>query len=246
MKFKTLIVFLFVIQLTYSQKTYSFDYLLTYEFNIYKDSVKIKNHPFRERDEKITRYYLTNSKNNEYLATITEKDSLNYKLVFKDNNGIYINITVLKSELNNAERIKIDCGNVFKYVNRYKFQTKNYDFTILKDTLINNTLFSQHKLISIKPKRKKRKKLGSEIYVIDKSTNFHLPMLKHATAYEEWKLHQKLPNGILVEKIFINYFGKISEHEKLVTYEKINKTIIIPEDCDYTNKSTKSFYQIKP
>lgn len=46
----------------YAQKQYEFDYLIEYELTFYKDSIKIKNRPFREKDETIKKYYLTNSK----------------------------------------------------------------------------------------------------------------------------------------------------------------------------------------
>ena len=228
------ILFCFFITTCFSQKQYSFDYLLEYELILYKDSIKIKNRHFRETDKKIYRYYLTNSKNNDYLAIITEKDSLNYRMIFKDNNGIYSDVIILKLDLNKAEFINLKCENIMRYHNIYKYQAKNYDFFILNDTVINDKSFGRYKLSSIKPKRVNRKKLGTEIYIIDKSTDFHSPILKFSTAYEEWKIEKNIPNGILVERNFINYFGKLSEQEKLIKYSRIDKNIVIQNECDYT------------
>lgn len=233
------ILFCFYISICFSQKQYDFDYLIEYELNLYKDSIKIKNHPFKKSNKKIHRYYLTNSKNNDYLAIITEKDSLNYRMVFKDNNGIYSDVIFLKSDFNKAEFINIKCESINRYNNLYKYQTKNYDFFILKDTIINNKTYATYKLSSIKPKRLKRKKLATEYYIIDKSTDFHLPILNFSTAYEEWKLNKNLPNGILIKRYLINYFGKLDSDENLVNYSKIDKKIIIQNECDYTKIKMK-------
>jgi len=220
----------------FSQKQYRFDYLVEYELTLFKDSLKIENRPFRKIDEKIKRYYLTNSKNNDFIAIVTEKDSLNYRLVLKDNNGIYSNVIILKTNLNSAEFINIDCEYINQYSNNYKYQIKNYDFFILKDTVIDEISFSRYKLSSIKPKKVKRKKLGTKFYIIDKSTKFHLPILNFSTAFEEWKDNKNLPNGIFKEKYFIDYNGALDSNEKLIKYWKIDKTIIISKGCDYTKK----------
>jgi len=216
----------------YAQKTYEFDYLIEYEFNIFKDSIKIKNQHFYEQDKQIHRYYLTNSKNNDYYAVITEKDSLYYKLVFIDHNGIYSNVEFLKSDLNKAEFINIDCKNVTKTTNPYKYKTKYYDLVSLKDTIINNESFWHYKMTSNKPKKKRKEKIGTTFYIIDKSSNFHLPLLTFSTLYEKWKLNKELPNGLIKEKYYENYYGRLSSNEKLIEYKKIDKKIIIPKKCN--------------
>lgn len=73
-------------------------------------------------------------------------DSIRYKMIFKDKNGIYSNTTLLKSELNKAEYIIIDCKYVSRYINPFKFQTKNYDFFKLNDTLLKEKVYSAYKL----------------------------------------------------------------------------------------------------
>ncbi|MGY0393296.1 hypothetical protein ACW5R3_12155 [Bizionia sp. KMM 8389] len=228
--------FLLISTYCFSQKQYEFDYLIEYEMTFYKDSIKIKNRKFRKEDKTIKKYYLTNSKKNNYSAVITELDSLNYKMIFKDENGIYSNVTFLKSGLNKAEFINIDCKNVSRYENPFKYQTKNYDFFKLNDTVIGEKTFRMFKLESIKPKRVKRKKLGTEFYIIDKETSFHLPVLNFSTAYEEWKKEGNLPNGIFQQKYFIDYYGQLDSKEKLINYWKIDKKIVINNDCDYTEK----------
>jgi len=230
MKILTFLLFLFITT-CYSQKQYDFDYIIEYETTFYKDSIKIKNHHYRDKQKKIHRYYLTNSKNNDYFAIVIEKDSLNYRLMFIDYNGVYSNVIFSKSDLNKAEFINIKCENVGRYFNPYKYRTRNYDFFVLKDTVIKNETFSMYKFRSIKPKIEKRKKIGTNFFIINKSTDFHLPILTFSTEYEKWKLKKNIPNGIMSERYLINYFGKLSEHEKLIKYEKIDKKIIIPKEC---------------
>lgn len=229
------IIFLLIANYSFSQKLYEFDYLLEYESTFYKDSIKFKNRKFFKKDETIKKYYLTNSKKNNYVAIVTELDSLNYKIIFKDQNGIYSNATFLKTDLNKAEFINIECKYVHRYENRYKYQTKNYDFFKLNDTVINKKHFSFFKLESIRPKTVKRKKLGTQYYIIDTETAFHLPVLDFSTAYEEWKTDSYLPNGIFLEKYFIDYYGFLHSKEKLINYWKIDKKIVINNACNYTN-----------
>ncbi|NMH87616.1 hypothetical protein [Flavivirga algicola] len=228
------IIFFLLSTVCFSQKQYSFDYIIEYELTLYKDSVKIKNRFFRERDKKVKKYYLTNSKKNNYTAVLTELDGLNYKMEFKDQNGIHSNVVILKSDLKKAEFLNIECKSITRYRNPFKYQTKNYDFFKLNDTIINGKSYSLHKLASIKPKRSKRKKLGTEFYIIDKETSFHSPILNFSTAYEEWKTKGNPFMGIFFEKYFIDYFGNLDSKEKLINYWKIDKKIIINNDCDYT------------
>ncbi|WP_299528276.1 hypothetical protein [uncultured Lutibacter sp.] len=230
------IVFCFIVTLGFSQKQYDFDYIFEYELNHYKDSIHIPNHHFHKSDKKIRRYYLTNSKSNNYFAVITEKDSLYYNLVFIDHQGIYANVDYLKSDLNIAEFINIDCKNVSKTANPYKYKTRYYDIQHLKDTVIENESFWQYKMISNKQKKKEKGKIGTSIYIIEKFSDFHLPLLTFSTLYEKYILHKELPNGIIKEYLYINYYGKLSEKEMLIKYNKIDKKIILQKECDYTAK----------
>jgi hypothetical protein len=225
MKQLTILILTLSTTLCFSQKQYVFDYLIEYQHTFYKDSLTEKT---------ISRYYLTNSKNNSYLAVITNLDSLNYQMDFKDENGLTFNVNFLKSDLNNAELINVTCEYIRKYSNPYKFRISEYDFFNLKDTLINGIEFARYQLTSIKPKQKKRKKLGTEIYIIDKNTTFHLPVLYVPTAYEEWKSKKNIPNGIFKERLLFDYDGNITIREKIIGYHNINKTIVIDKKCDGT------------
>lgn len=227
-----LIIFLLTSVFCFSQKQYEFDYLVDYELTIYGDSTNSRNNPIKEKT--IKRFFLTNSKKNNYLAVVTELDSLNYQMDFKDENGLSFNVIFLKSDLNKAEFINIDCQYVRKYNNLNKFRIKEYDFFNINDTIINGNEYERYKLTSIKPKKKKRKKLATEYYIIDNETEFHLPIFYFPTAYEEWKSKKNVPNGIFKERYLIDINGNINLKEKLINYSKIDKKIVIRNECDYT------------
>ena len=137
-RYKTLLMkiltILFSLTLTvgYSQKQYDFDYIMAYDTKFYKDSVKNKKRRYRNYKQNTTRYYMINSKQNKYFAAISEKDSLKYRLMINDFEGkIHSNAEVLKSDLNEAEFIDMNCRNVFKLMNPLKVE--DYDFIQLKD-----------------------------------------------------------------------------------------------------------------
>jgi hypothetical protein len=123
---------------------------------------------------------------------------------------------------------------VSNYNNPFKVRIEEYDFFNLKDTIIDETQYSRYKLSSIDPRKEKKKKLGTEYYIIDNNTKFHLPVLFFSTAYEEWKSKKNIPNGIFKEKLMVGYNGKLVIRQKMMGYRQINKTIIIDEQCDYT------------
>ena len=92
---KYLIIILFI-STSYSQTNFQFDYFLEYNLINHIDSTK---------SEKI--FYLTNSKDNSFFVKITEKDSLNYRLLFIKHDHLYSDIKVLKNSFNKGEIINI-------------------------------------------------------------------------------------------------------------------------------------------
>jgi hypothetical protein len=220
MKLITLLFILFVANCS-AQKMYTFDYFLEYEKTFYKeDSIKSK------------RMYLTNSKDNSYYAELTSIDNLKFKLVFVDYDKIYADVRVLKSDFYKAEFINIGYDKAIRHRGIKNYSNKKYDYFLLKDTLINKKECAVYKLRpNCNFKNKTRKSAGANLYIVDKSTSFHMPILFRSLAYEEWKLEGNLPYGIFIEKKHINGLNEDHSSEKLLRYTKIDKKITMPKEC---------------
>ncbi len=205
----------------FSQKSYSFDYLIEYSFVSYKYSTSNK---------KI--YYLTNSKDNSYFAKIESLDTLSFSLEFIAQDKIWTKTKIEKKYFFEAEFIKGTCDSILTHRNYFKEKTKHYKFEVLSDTIINNLSLERYKLMFIgKRKGKRSNPIGSNLYIIEDSTKFHLPTLTHPTAFGEWKEEGQIPNGIFKEKIFLDFEDNVAEKHILKDYYMTNKTLIIPEDC---------------
>ncbi|WP_141878098.1 hypothetical protein [Gramella sp. Hel_I_59] len=159
-------------------------------------------------------------------------DTLYFDLEFVDQDKVWAETKVSKEDFFMAEGINLTCDYNLSYRNDFKFRTKEYEFELLPDTILNNKSLRQYKLKYIgKRKRKKSFPVGSNTYIIKDSTAFHLPILTHSTAFEEWEINKKIPNGIFSEKIFYDYQNNIEYKFILKNCYKIKKSIIVPEDC---------------
>ena len=225
MKNQFLLFLLFITSLiSFGQKKYCFDYAIQYNFQM-TDTSKVQKQIF-----------LTNSKDNSYVLRVMEKDSINYKLFFLDQNGVTSTTYLSKKGFLDAEIISLKCDFVSRFGNPYKYQTDNYDFINQKDTLINNVNYSMYFIKSNKPKKEKRKRLGTLHFVVEKNTDFHLPILLEVTPYEEWKKERNIPNGIPKQFYVTKYLSNTKTLiYNLVDFVKIDKFIIVPDECDYTN-----------
>lgn len=225
-----LISILFINQ-TYAQDSYTFDTLLKY-------NCKFVN---KEKDTITTQYIISNSKDNSYFITVREENNIYYSLHFIDYKKITSKVNIRKQDFFEVSTINItNCYDVSLYKNKYKYQTKNYDFINLKDTIINNDTLKVYKSIYLKSdKKKKKNNLGSIIYVVKKDTEHHLPILRYSTTYNEWLENKNIPNGIHQEYIFTNYEDKITNHFKLVDSKKINLTLKTVKPCPPTVKISK-------
>ena len=145
---------------------------------------------------------------------------------------IWTKTKILKSAFFEAEYINGSCNVDITYKNHFKHITEEYEFVKLPDTVINDLPLKKYMLKYVgKIKRKKSFPIGTNHYIIEDSTNFHLPILIHSTAFEEWKIERNIPNGIFKEKIFYDFNNTVKYKFLLVGFSKIKKTMIIPEDC---------------
>ena len=197
----------------------------------------IKNRPFYTQDSIATVTYLTNSKDNSYHGVLTAPDSLHYLLNFKDENGLQFEVSFLKAEFDQAIAVKIPCEFVRSYRNAYTYQTKHYAFSRAQDTLIDGLQYQYYTLAANNLRKAKKKKTGTLLYIIAPETSFHLPLLTYATAFEEWKTNQNLPNGIFYRKYFIDYYDQKDTQWQLLSNQKIDLKLYIDAACDYTKEA---------
>lgn len=215
---KLLLCLLLISYSSFSQTEYSFDYLLHYNYTNHIDSTK---------SEAI--YYLTNSKDNSYLARITKMDSLNLNFQFLKHDRIFTDLVISEKNFQMAEFIGVECKNVFHSSNPYKNIVKDYDYVKLQS----QDSLEIYEIKNIKPK-KERKIKNTATYVLKFNTShpYHLPNLFEATPYEEWNVERDLPNNFISELLVYNSKNKLESSEILIEYIKIDKKIkIITDEC---------------
>lgn len=210
---------------SFSQKRYEFDHLLEYSFKRFEaDSITKKS------------FFLTNSKDNSYSIFIIPKEEDQFSFNLFDINGNMFNVYLKWDNFVAAEFITVDCKFLMRYMNNYSYQKNNYEFIIKKDTIIDNHYSDYYYLKSNKPKWEKRKKLRTHHFIIDKSTNYHLPLLRFSTALNTYQKNPIIPNGIFKEKYMLDYNEKEKKFiYQLISIKKINKTFIIPKECNYSD-----------
>ncbi len=206
------------------QQKYLFDYLIEYDFQ------------FLETHKTQKMLFLTNSKDNSYFIQVSEKDSLTYNVYFLDSKGIISTTYINKNDFQTAEMITLKCDFVSHFINPFKYQVENYHFENKNDTLIGEDKLGYYILKSNTAKRAKKKKLGINHYIVEKNTDFHLPLLLNfETAFEEYKTDNKIPNGIPKILYTTSFLGKKSLIYNLKSFSKINKILFVPKECSYTN-----------
>jgi hypothetical protein len=211
-----------------AQKTYSFDSLLEYEFR------KTESSPPKKA------YFLANSKDNSYVLEAVERDSLKLTLYFTDQNGIRSVTNLDKKSFLGIKSLPLPCVYVSRYKNPDKEMVSEYSFLHDKDTVVSGISGDVYVLKADDRKRERRKKLGTAVYVIDRSQSSQLPLLPFATAYEEWKAEKSIPNGIPRLMFLKSYKSKRSTIYVLKKVSEVSRSVVIPSDCDYTAEKQKS------
>ncbi len=215
---------------TLSQKKYAFDYTLVY--NIDKP----------EKNQSNVILYAVNSKENNYVLIIHEKDSITNNLIFTDQKGILVKAKMNKSDFFKAETIVNSCEQTFRYSSEAKFNIKKYSFINLKDTIIKDTVYYHYVLKSKKSLRyQKKKKIESAHFIIDKSAPDFIPFLYLPILYEVWNKNKNIPNGYPKIIYYINCDGVKVAELKLIKAVKLNKYLTIPNECDYTNDEIRNY-----
>jgi len=217
--------FIFIVQLSYSQKKYQLDYALEFEkFNFERPERGI------QRD-----YYLINAQNNSILLSLVSKDSLNFDLYFSDREKFNIIAKIKKDDFAKAEIIDNACEDVYKYSGDFEEKLKKFTLVKLNDTIIEGVSYFHYKSKSIKNKR--RFDSNNIHYVIHKDTPEFLPFLPHSADFALWRKLGKIPNGLPFMIFHKNFDGEIIFKMQLINYIPINKSIMIPSDCEPEEKT---------
>lgn len=220
---KSIYILLLYCITSFSQKQYTFDYIIEYKNIDAQDTLRNMG----------STYVLTNSKDNTYFGMLNERDSLNFSLDFMDYKSIRTNYSIIKkSDFADAEFITLNCKDIIKNTHPFQHLTKKYHFTQPKDTIINTKAYLTYTIEDNNIKRKKHKKNNSITYIVDKETDFHLPVFTNETVYEEYHAEGKIPNGIIFEKISRSFLNKLIHIQRRVNYLPTNKKIVISGDCE--------------
>lgn len=218
---KFFLPFFFLLSSTcFAQTEYPFDHFLVYQFESHSDSTIYKRV-----------YYFTNSKDNSYYAELEELDSLHFKVLLVEQDRLRMDVSLKKSDVYNASNLVISCKSNWGGKNHFKFRTREYAYSKTTDTLYDGSHLKQYKLTHTAPRKRKTRHIGSNLYIIKDSTDFHLPLLIHPTAFEEWKEEKNIPNGIFKEKIFYNYKNEIQYKYILEAYYPLEKIISVNKEC---------------
>lgn len=208
----------------FSQKKYSFDYII--EYNFQKNEIS--------KIEK--RYLLTNSQDDSYSVYLYEEDNLNLRMDFKDEKGIRSISIIDKIDFFRAETILLNCEIIHYQKDKRTSDSGKFDFIIKKDTLINGISYQNYAMKYHKNAESKRYNRGISQYIVEKNTEFHLPLIMFSSMFDVSATSKNRPNGIAKEIFSLSHDGKNYEFiYKLLQFVKINKFIEIPAKCDYTN-----------
>jgi len=195
-----------------STKDYQFDYIIEYKSTICNP-------------EPYSVFYLTNSKDNSYWASFTDKgknEAENFTLNFYKQGSIRTHVEVNKVDFFKAEIINMDRGH-YQVKAISKAMAKKGDFIIKKDTLINEMTC---KVYTYEKFKGNNNHLNIH-YIIEPNTDFHYPFLFDSYAYIDWKLENDIPNGIFKEKFYSEDDSNeiVESHLKLVGYKQYKKMI---------------------
>ncbi|MFE3870270.1 hypothetical protein ACFX5F_03440 [Flavobacterium sp. ZS1P70] len=231
MKYK-LILLLFLISSinSYSQKKYSFDYIIEYNFQKNETS-KIEK-----------RYLLTNSEDDSYSVYVYEEDNLNFKMDFKDEKGIRSISIIDKSQFFKAETISLACESIHYQKEKHKYDMGRFDFMNKEDTLIDGVSYKNYVMKYHKNSESKRYNRGISHYVVENSTEFHLPLMMFSSIFDVSVTSKNRPNGIAKEIFSLSHDEKHYEFiYKLSQFVKTKKYLEVPIECDYTNPKISKY-----
>lgn len=213
-------LFLLGFSVSYSQKSYEFDYVVEYENSEIRGNTVVK---------KRLSYQFFNSKDNSYVLSVVD-DAVKTKmwLILNDGQTFYGDIDS-KDFL--VQGISLKCPKSWKKNNQQYEKLKEYDVIIHKDTLFGSQLFHHYVVNPLIKNRTETHYPFPVGFIIDNSLDLNIPILNPTgLIYRKWKKGQAIPNGIIKESYMITDKGNLAVL-KLLQCVKTQKIIFIDKNC---------------
>ena len=185
---------------------------------------------------------MTNSADNSYTVRLGSNNGKDLvKFNFADEQGTRCHTTISKKDFFKAETINLDCQMVIFQKEKIKRNDDNrYDFFVEKDTLIAGVSYKNYSMQYHKRKEEKQYNSGKAYYIIEPGTESHTPLTLFSGWFDVISSSTKYPNGIAKEMFTINAETKKREFiYKLVKYAPVNKFVVVPKECDYTDPKSQ-------
>ncbi len=221
--------FIFCTTFCFSQRTYQFDYELTFETDsLLERPISNRNLFQTTKNINIERFWV-NSADNHYFTIIMKKDTVNYYIRFVDQSKLMANVLNRVEDFDGSDILNLQCDFVRPFSSENSSQRKWYSLLNMTDTILDGQSYGRYKLVPNNLKRAKRKKLGTEYFLVDKTVDA-MPVLVFSGAYERFKQSNNISRGLLYQMYFINYEGKLLRRQTLVKKEKVDRKVFIDQD----------------
>ncbi|RYJ45028.1 hypothetical protein [Flavobacterium beibuense] len=198
-----------------------------YEFDTYSEYQFKKD----EKTDVDKTFEFSNSKDNSYILSVLEKGK-NVTITFLHASGQKAMLKMSKEDFFNEESIIVNCSSTEKQdLSNAKNSVISFDFQKLNDTIIKKDTLQHYVIRSVDPGAAKES--GERHFIIQKSTEFHLPNVTPGTIpYFCWASGKTLPSG-LFRQTYIVKDEELLEKMILTDYKKLKKVLVIERGCKY-------------
>lgn len=198
-----------------------------YEFDTYTEYQFLKT----EKADAEKTFEFSNSKDNSYILSVLDKGK-QVTLTFLHASGQKAILKMDKARFFEEEDLIVNCSSTEKQdLTSAKNAVVSFDFQKLNDTIIKKDTL-QHYVIKTVDK-KAAAETGERHFIIQKSTDFHLPNVTPGTIpYFCWASGKELPSGLFRQTYIVKDDESI-EKMVLVKYEKLRKILVLERGCQY-------------
>ncbi len=219
MHYKHLTLVMLLISLTGFGQRYEFDTFTEYQFKKSEQAGIDKTFVF------------SNSKDNSYILSVLE-DGKQVTLTFLHASGQKAVLKMPKQSFFDEENILVNCSSTQKQDLTFAQEAVvSFDFMKLSDTIIKKDTLQHYVIRTVDSDV--AKEVGERHFIIQKSTDFHLPNVTPGTIpYFCWASGKTLPSG-LFRQTYIVKDEELLEKMILMDYRKQKKVLVIERGCKY-------------